>query len=106
MHACMLSVAHCCLGRCKCASCPMQVRMHVFGNCKMGISFWPSFGFKAPDREEEVGGLLRSSVHEATDMSAPWHLLATPRCAPRPAQHLLLLAAELLCLSLCCSQGQ
>lgn len=30
--------------------------MHVFGKCKMGISFWPSFEFKAPDKgEEEVG---------------------------------------------------
>lgn len=31
----------------------LQVRMHVSGWCKMGISFWPSFRFKAPDRGEE-----------------------------------------------------
>jgi hypothetical protein len=30
--------------------------MHVFGQCKMGISFWPNFKFKAEDREQEVGG--------------------------------------------------
>lgn len=29
--------------------------MHVAGKCKMGISFWPSFRFKAPDREAEPG---------------------------------------------------
>lgn len=32
----------------------VQVRMHVHGWCKMGISFWPSFRFKSPDRDEEV----------------------------------------------------
>lgn len=35
--------------------CAVQVRMHVFGKCKMGISFWPNFRFKAEDREQEVG---------------------------------------------------
>lgn len=40
-----------------------QVRMVIVGRCKMGISFWPSFRFSAPDREPQAGSV--SVVHAA-----------------------------------------
>ncbi|WIA38785.1 hypothetical protein OEZ86_002073 [Tetradesmus obliquus] len=32
-----------------------KVKMHVAGSCSMGISFWPSFSFKPPEREAQAG---------------------------------------------------
>jgi hypothetical protein len=33
----------------------LQIKMVVAGPCKMGISFWPMFSFKSPDREAKPG---------------------------------------------------
>lgn len=50
----------------------LQVRMHVAGRCKMGISFWPSFRFKAPDREAEVRPALINMMGVANSTAAHW----------------------------------